>query len=160
MKISVLEDVLIALLIIQALLLILIYWFYAKQLRKKDAQINTLQESLTDLQAKWSEAERRRAFRIKLPDQECKFELIGFGDKSLEPLKYKKGEGKIKDISYLGMKLSCKLDLPIRKKIFLLIHFTLCNEEFSLKGKIVRKEELMNDILYGIEFMELDHQDQ
>jgi hypothetical protein len=67
---------------------------------------------------KWNEVEKRRAFRIKLHDQECTFELIGFGDKLLAPLKDKKGKGKIKDISYLGMKLSCKLDFPVRKKIF------------------------------------------
>ncbi|EHL74634.1 hypothetical protein HMPREF1015_03272 [Bacillus smithii 7_3_47FAA] len=119
-----------------------------------------MKKSLTDLKAKWNEVERRRAFRIKLLDQECKLESIGFGDKLLEPLKHKKGEGKIKDISYLGMKLSCKLDFPVRKKIFLRLHFVLCDEEFSLKGKIVRKEERMDDIFYGIEFIELHHQDQ
>lgn len=153
---SIWKSILIVLLMAQPL----IHWFYARQLRKRDYQIDTLKKSLIDLKAKWNEVERRRAFRIELLDQECEFELIGFGDKMLEPLKYKKGKGKIKDISYSGMKLSCKLDFPVRKKIFLRLHFVLYDEEFSLKGKIVRKEERMDDIFYGIEFIELDHQDQ
>lgn len=153
---SIWKSILIVLLMAQPL----IHWFYARQLRKRDYQIDTLKKSLIDLKAKWNEVEKRRAFRIELLDQECEFELIGFGDKMLEQLKYKKGKGKIKDISYSGMKLSCKLDFPVRKKIFLRLHFVLYDEEFSLKGKIVRKEERMDDIFYGIEFIELDHQDQ
>lgn len=145
---SIWKSILIVLLMAQPL----IHWFYARQLRKRDYQIDTLKKSLIDLKAKRNEIERRRTFRIELLDQECEFELIGFGDKMLEPIKYKKGKGKIKDISYLGMKLSCKLDFPVRKKIFLRLHFVLYDEEFSLKGKIVRKKR--NE--WTIFFMELN----
>lgn len=136
------------------LILLLMHWNYLRQLRKKDEQINLLKESLADLQAKLKDKERRRAFRIKLLDQVCIFEFIDFGDKLLEPLKHRKGEGKIKDISCTGMKLSCEFDLPVRKQIVLQLGFVLDDEEFSLKGKIVRKEELMNEINYGIDFIE------
>ncbi|HZG61775.1 MAG TPA: hypothetical protein VEY68_15085 [Anoxybacillus sp.] len=43
------------------------------------------------------------------------------------------------------MKLECDYDLPVRKGVFLQLHFVLDNEEFSFKGKIVRKEEWMNN---------------
>ncbi|WP_027416508.1 PilZ domain-containing protein [Aneurinibacillus terranovensis] len=142
------------------LILFLIHGFYVRQLRKKDDQINAFKESLTDLQAKLKDKERRRAFRIKLLDQECTFELIDFGDKLLEPLKHRKGEGKIKNISRTGMKLRCEFDLPVKKQIFLQLHFVLHDEEFSFKGKIVRKEELMNDIFYGIDFIEVNPKEQ
>ena len=138
------------------LILWLRHWLYVRQLRKKDREINLLKESLTDLQAKLKDMERRRAFRIKLIDQKCIFGLIDFGDKLLEPLRHKKGEGKIKDISHTGIKLSCEFDLPVRKQIVLQLQFVLDNEEFSFKGKIVRKEELMNEINYGIDFIEAD----
>lgn len=142
------------------LILLLIHWIYVRQLRKKDDQIDLLKESLTDLQAKLKDKERRRAFRIKLLDQVCIFEFIDFGDKSLEPLKQRKGQGKIKNISRTGIKLSCEFDLPVRKQIVLQLHFVLDDEEFSFKGKIVRKEELMNEIIYGIDFIESDPKEE
>lgn len=142
------------------LILFLIHGFYQRQLRKKLDPINALQESLADLQAKLKEKERRENFRVKLLEQECTFELIDFGDKLLERLKHRQGEGKIRDISRTGLKLICDYDLPVRKHIFLQLHFMLQDEEFSFKGKIVRKEELMNDIIYGIEFIEADSNEQ
>lgn len=142
------------------LILLQMHRSYVRQLRKKEAQIKVLKESLTDLQAKLKDKEIRKAFRIKLLDQKCIFEFIDFGDKLLEPLKHRKAEGKIKNISRTGMKLSCEFDLPVRKQILLQLHFVLHDEEFSLVGKIVRKEELMNNIYYGIEFIEPDSKEQ
>ncbi|XJZ27516.1 PilZ domain-containing protein [Bacillota bacterium Lsc_1132] len=142
------------------ILLILINWFYQRQLREKLDLINALQESLNDLQAKLKEKERRESFRVKLLEQECTFEIIDFDDKLLEQLKHRQGKGEIRDISRTGLKLICDYDLPVRKHIFLQLYFLLQDEEFSFKGKIVRKEELMNDIIYGIEFIEADSTEQ
>lgn len=98
---SIWKSILIVLLMAQPL----IHWFYARQLRKRDYQIDTLKKSLIDLKAKWNEVERRRAFRIELLDQECEFELIGFGDKMLEPLKYKKRKREDKRYQLLGYEI-------------------------------------------------------
>lgn len=140
--------------------ILLLHWFYLRQLRKKDDQIDQLKESLTNLQAKLNETERRRGYRAKLLDQECVIELIDFSDKMLEPLRNRKGKGKIKNISPTGMKMSCEFDLPIQKQIVLLIHFVLNDEEFTFKGKIVRKEVLMNEIIYGIDFFGADPKEE
>jgi c-di-GMP-binding flagellar brake protein YcgR len=142
------------------LILLLFYIYQQKQIREREKQINSLQQSLNDLQVKLKEMERRRAFRIKLPEQDCIFELIDFDDKLLERLKYKKGKGKIRDISLSGIKLECDYDLPVRKGIFLQLHFVLQDVEFSFKGKIVRKEELMKNIIYGIEFIDVNLKEQ
>lgn len=142
------------------LILLLIHWIYMRQLRRKDDQIYLLKESLTDLKAKLRDTERRRAFRINLLDQVCIFEFIDFGDKLLEPLMQRKGEGKIKNIGRTGIKLSCEFDLPVRKQIFLQLYFVLDDEEFTFKGKIIRKEELMNEIIYGIDFIEADPKEE
>lgn len=144
------------------LVLVLMYFFitFQKQIRIKNSQIHALQQENHELQVRLKEKERRNAYRVQLLEQTCKFEFINFGDKALEKLINRKGEGKIRDISRTGMKLICNYDLPVRKKVFLQLHFVLFNEEFSLKGKIVRKEELMNDIVYGIEFMEINSTDK
>lgn len=147
---------LIFLIILIILILLLTHGYYSRQLRKKDNQIKALKESMSRLQDKLKNMEGRRAFRITLPDEACEFELIAFGRKSSKPLdqlKHKKGEGKIKDISRTGMKMSSALDLPVRKQIILQLYFVLDHTAFSLKGKIVRKEELMHGIFYGIEFV-------
>ncbi|WP_019004301.1 MULTISPECIES: PilZ domain-containing protein [Cohnella] len=154
-----------AIMILSMFLLLLVvflfgYWFHIKQLRKKDDQINGLKESISGLQAKLAEMERRRGYRIQLPDQQCLFAFIGFGDPLLEPLTNRKGEGKIENISRTGVKLSCEFDLPVRKRIFVQLHFALHGEEFSFKGKIVRKEETMKEIMYGIDFIEVDPKEQ
>lgn len=146
--------------LLMALILWLIHWIHVKQLRKKDDQINLLKEALKDLQAKLKDKEKRRAFRVTLLDGKCIFEFIDFGDKLLEPLRHRKGEGKIKDISRTGMKMSCEIDLPVRKQIFLQLRFVIDDEEFSFKGRIVRKEELLNEIIYGIDFIEADPKEE
>lgn len=54
----------------------------------------------------------------------------------------------------------CDYDLPVRKQISLQLYFVLQNEEFSFKGKIVRKVEQLNNIVYGIEFIEVNDKEQ
>lgn len=146
--------------LMMVLTLLYTHWFYNRKLRIKDEQINALQESLTDLKEKMKDKERRNAFRISLHEQKCTFEFIDFGDKLLEPLKHRKGEGKIRYISRTGLQMICDYDLPVRKQISLQLYFVLQNEEFSFKGKIVRKVEQLNNIVYGIEFIEVNDKEQ
>ncbi|PWA12761.1 PilZ domain-containing protein [Pueribacillus theae] len=112
-----------------------------------------MEKSLANMQFELEIVKKNRAFRLKLFEQECIFELIDFGDKLLEGLKHKTGKGKILDISHTGMKLNSELNFPVRKEIFLQLYFELQKEKFSLKGKIVRKEEFLNDFSYGIQFI-------
>lgn len=143
-----------------ALILLLIYLFFKRQVSRKDSQINELLKSLSDQQAKLKDEEKRQAFRMKLLEQKCALEFVDFGDESLEKLKHRKVEGQIKDISRTGIKLICEFDLPVRKQITLQLNFVLQDEDFSFKGKIVRKEEKLNDITYGIEFIEVGEKEQ
>lgn len=146
--------------VIFVLVIIFFIIFFQKHIRIKKSQIHALQHEIEELQAKLKKKERRNSFSLKLLEQTCTFEFINFGDKTLEKLINKKGEGKIRDISLTGLKLICNYDLPVRKKVFLQLHFVLLKEEFLLKGKIVRKEEQMSDIVYGIEFMEINTKDR
>lgn len=65
----------------------------------------------------------------------------------------KKGQGNVLDVSRSGMKLSCRYDLPVRKQIILDLKFMINNHPFSLTGKIVRKEETLKSMIYGIQFL-------
>lgn len=137
--------------LILVFLYFLIHSHYKKKLVYKDEQISLMQVTLNEMQSKVKELERRRGFRVNLPDTECYFTLVDSNDKNLEPLKNKKGKGWVRDISWIGIKMACPYDLPVRKEIILQIQFTIKNEEFTVMGKIVRKEELIHEYNYGIE---------
>ncbi len=138
----------------------LIHSHYKKKLVYKDEQISLMQVTLNEMQTKVKELERRRGFRVTLTDTDCYFTLADSNDKNLEPLRNKKGKGWVRDISWIGIKMACQYDLPIRKGIILQIEFTIKNEEFTVLGKIVRKEDLMNEFNYGIEFTDMKVSEQ
>ncbi|CCQ98342.1 conserved hypothetical protein [[Clostridium] ultunense Esp] len=146
--------------VISLFLFLLIHKNYKKKLSEKDEQIISMEESLDELQTKVKEMEKRRGFRVKLTDTECSFTLIDSNDKNLEPLKNKKGKGWVRDISWTGIKMACQYDLPIRKGIILQIEFAIKDEEFTVLGKIVRKEDLINEFHYGIEFIDMKVSEQ
>lgn len=129
---------------------------YRNEIKKRDLQIEDLTGTVEELQDKLNSRQRRRAFRLQLFEEKCEFELIEFGDQVLERLKHRKGEGVLKDVSRSGLQFICQVDLPVRKEIFLKIRFTLKGEEFNLKGKIVRKEEHLQYIAYGIHFIDVN----
>jgi len=133
---------------------------FRNELKKKDMQIQELMIANENLQEKLNSRQKRKAFRLQLFEHRCVFELIEFGDQSLERLKNRKGEGILKDVSRSGLQFICQVDLPVRKEIYLNIWFSLKKEDFNLKGKIVRKEEHMQYIAYGIQFVDLSPRDE
>jgi len=137
-----------------------LYWDGKKQIRQRDIHINNLMESLAGLQMKLKDKERRKAYRLKLTEQKCFFELIDFGDPLLNKLKHRESEGLLKDVSRTGAQFTCPIDLPVRKEIILQIYFSLQDEAFSFKGKIVRKEEQLQHITYGVHFIDIDEAEQ
>ncbi|MRH43895.1 hypothetical protein GH741_14730 [Aquibacillus halophilus] len=97
---------------------------------------------------------RREHFRVPLSDQTCLVEFIDFENEKLNNLKNKKFNASIENISLGGMKVDCTYNFPVRQKISILIRFSLKDEDFSLKGEILRKEEHnhLDSISYGIRF--------
>ncbi len=88
---------------------------------------------------KLRDTERRRAFRINLLDQVCIFEFIDFGDKLLEPLMQRKGEGKIKNIGRTGIKLSCELICLSENRFFCNSILCLMMRSLLLKERLYEK---------------------
>lgn len=140
----------------------ILYFFDRKRMKQKDSRINDLINSLSNLEKKLKGLERRKSYRFRLTsEQPCLFEIIEVGDRVLEKLKHRKGEGKIIDISSTGLKLMYDVDLPVRKKLTLKIDFKLQKEQFSFKGIVVRKKEEINgQINYGIQFVDIDSREQ
>lgn len=54
------------------------------------------------------------------------------------------------------MKFVCDYDLPVRQNITIQVFLKIKDEKFSIKGKMIRKEEHLknNYIAYGIRFIE------
>ncbi|CAH0121368.1 hypothetical protein PAE9249_03896 [Paenibacillus sp. CECT 9249] len=138
----------------------LLYLYHSKRMKKKDAEINELLVAIKNLQDKLKDKERRKAFRVKLLEHKCTIEFVNFGDPALEKLLHRKSEGIVKDVSRTGVKLVCPFDLPVRKDITLILQFMIHEEEFTFKGKVVRKEEHSEEITYGIRFIEVNVKDQ
>lgn len=140
--------------LIAIILYLIIY--YRSEMKKRELHIQELKGINENLREKLKSRQRRKAFRLQLFEEKCVFELIEFGDRTLEKLKHRKGEGVLKDVSRSGLQLICQVDLPVRKEIFINIWFTLKDEDFKFKGKIIRKEEHLQYIAYGVHFIDVN----
>ena len=138
-------------------LFLVLFVYSRRELKKRNMKIHELQESVNSLQMQLENKEKRKTFRVKLLKQKCTFTITDFGDPKFEILKNKKSEGEIIDVSSTGMKISCPLDLPIKKKVIFQLDFTLQEEPFSFKGKIIRKEETIEDTIYAIRFINAEN---
>lgn len=138
---------------------IFLYLYHRVQMKEKNSEINELQTSVKNLENKL-EVQESRAFRLRLFEHSCTFEFIEFGDPKLSRLKHRQGEGIIRDISSTGLQLITDLDLPVRKEITLQMTFAIEGEKFVLPGKLVRKEEGMKQLAYGLEFISMSMKDQ
>lgn len=105
---------------------------------------------------------RRQNFRVSLEGVECLIELLNFEDKRLKRLTHKKVKGSIDNISIGGTKFTCDIDLPVKTSISINISFILEDQEFSLNGEIIRKEEYIktNSFGYGAQFNQLSGDDE
>jgi c-di-GMP-binding flagellar brake protein YcgR len=147
--------------LVLALLLLVIFISGKKQLRKKELENEELTQALEELQQKIAQ-QNRKTFRLDILEENCEFEVLEMEEDDAGDLKDKPMTGKIKDISITGLRLSCTHDLPVRKHIAVRIDFTLKEEDFSLKGKLVRKDEHQDSstVMYGVQFVEMRHKDE
>ena len=67
-----------------------------------------------------------------------------FGDHKLQKLEDKTIDGYIEDISLTGIKFVSNYELPIRSDIRITTSFQLDQFVFSIKGKIVRRQDHLN----------------
>ena len=136
------------------------YLYLRSEIKKRETRIHDLTNVISKLQMDLESKEKRQAFRLQLLNQQCEYEFIEFGDHALDKLKHRKGTGNMKDISRNGMQFICQIDLPVRKEIVLGLRFSLKDENFEMKGRIVRKEESLQHYAYGIQFIEIEPAEQ
>lgn len=148
--------------LVLTLFLLLLFFLYRKKLQKKDDEIKQLTHDLEDLQQKINQQQKRKTFRLDILDADCEFTLLKMENEDLEDIKDKLFTGKVKDISITGLKLASVNDFPVRKHITVQLDFTIREETFSLKGKLVRKEEQQDNryVCYGVKFVEMRIKDE
>ena len=132
------------------------FLLHLRYIQKKNSQLVDLKNKLKSLQNQLHK-NRRRAVRINIPLEYCKFQFKAIDDPALMSILNRVGSGHIHDISTKGLRIVCEYDLPIQRPIFLEIHFQLQNVSFKLNGKIIRKEAHVdsNQVIYGIEYSEM-----
>lgn len=135
---------------------------YKKLIDIKNHQIKELHKTIASLEAKIKRKERRQSFRARVENVTCEFLFYKIGGKKITPPKNLKGLGVVVDIGYLGMRFMYENEITIRKNVELEIMFQLENESFKLIGKLVRKEENLNNnyITYALQFMDVYTKEQ
>lgn len=136
-----------------------IYINVSKKLKVKESEISVLTKKVSTLSSK---AEKREAFRVDVDIlmEECEFDVVKIRD---IPVKNNVGNrGKVKDLSFGGMKLISEVDLPAREHVLLRLKITIKDQRFELLGEIKRKEEydLNSEFVYGIKFNHIDEEDK
>jgi c-di-GMP-binding flagellar brake protein YcgR len=139
--------------ILTTVFLLIIFFILSKNLKEKESEINVLTKKISTLSSK---SEQREAFRVDILMEECVFDVVKIGKTSLDNNKGNKG--KVRDLSFSGMKLISDVDLPAREHVLLSLKIIVRDEQFELLGVIKRKEEydLRSKIIYGIEFKNVD----
>lgn len=99
-----------------------------------------------------AEARKRKHYRLNFPQQlEADIKLVSIAGRKMEL-----GVSKvlIGDISIGGLKFISNLKLPIRGDVVYQFETELLNEPVTLKGSIVWKDEINEDLVeYGIQFI-------
>jgi c-di-GMP-binding flagellar brake protein YcgR len=133
--------------------LLITYLILSKNLKLKESEINALTKKISTLSSK---SEQREAFRVDILMEECVFDVVKIGNNSLDNSLGKRG--KVRDLSFSGMKLISDVDLPVREHVLIRLKISVKDEQFELLGVIKRKEEydLRSKIVYGIEFKNVD----
>ncbi len=136
-------------LIIQGIFIIVLLVLYLRGeylLNKKGDQI-----SLIDSEESWEQrlnGNRRKHYRLGIEDVICSIEIIHFGslDNQMNNTEF---EGYIDNISAGGLKFTTKQDLPVKGNITIEVKFQIKEKNYAIQGKIVRREELLENELYG-----------
>ncbi|MDA3129435.1 PilZ domain-containing protein [Aliibacillus thermotolerans] len=126
---------------------------FAVEIQHKKRDIQRLKKTIAELEKKLNQKHYRQDHRVEFTSKKCTFEIIRIGNQIFQQSERKQGQGDALDISRSGLKLLCRYDLPVRKKIILQLKFHVNNKPFVLTGKIVRKEETLEQVAYGIQFI-------
>lgn len=137
---------------------------WKKNDRKDRTEAKTLAKTINEPNRKQLKtfSDKRRCFRVQTNDIYCILKFDDFGDPKLQKLKNKTIDGYIEDISLSGIKVVSNYELPIRSDIRITTSFQLDQFVFSLKGKIIRRQDHLNveNVIYGIEFYDLQPNQQ
>lgn len=140
--------------VLYVILFSMLIYCLMNEINKKNREVSRLKKTVTELENK--NEKYRKDHRIEFTNKECTFEIVRIGNRILDQSERKKGKGKIVNLSRSGLKLSCQYDFPARKQIILKLSFEILEQPFSLSGKIIRKEETLEKIAYGIQFVSND----
>ncbi len=96
---------------------------------------------------------KRDYFRLRVNIENVVLEITKIGD----IVSYQKETCDIVDISAGGVGIEAKIDLPIRKKVFINVKFKINGHDCKFEGKLIRKSESLykQKIFYGVEFANL-----
>lgn len=148
-------------LVVVEMILFLLFFKSKQENKRKEIRIEEMGKKINSLRESIN-VNRRQAFRVDVPHEDCTITFLEFGERALESLLNRIGTGHIQDISVHGLKFTCEFDLPLKKQVVLEIQFKLCEEAFTFKGKLVRKEAHVQTphITYGMEFIEVEASQQ
>ncbi|WP_249310469.1 PilZ domain-containing protein [Bacillus sp. FJAT-49736] len=137
--------------------IIILFIIFINNKNKKMDQVDLSLDQMEEAMIPQPFINKRKNFRVEVDNLYCIIKFNHFGNPKYEKLKDKTIEGYIEDISLSGMKFSSDYELPVRSDINILISFQLDHLVFSVKGKIVRRQDHLNNenVTYGIEFAEL-----
>lgn len=103
----------------------------------------------------------RRSLRMENIQVNCTF-IVDGSDGEHQELMYRKGKGHIIYISTGGVRLRSRVILPLREGVHIRLFFYLGEEKFALAGRLVRKQEDVDeeDIMYGFVFSDVPNKDR
>ena len=146
------------------IILLVLYVYKIVSFPKKQAHIEIKEDNknITNKTPNFFGPNLRKDFRVALNNEDCLVEFLEFENKKLDRLKHKQFNGYLENISMGGIKLICSFDLPVKHSILIETKFMLKDQEFSLKGKIVRKGEYTNKnvVAYGVHFLEMSDEEK
>ncbi|MDQ0231416.1 PilZ domain-containing protein [Metabacillus malikii] len=145
------------LLIAQSVLILFLLFLYLRgeYLLKKKVEKSQVDE---DFQTESAHVNKRMHYRLGIEDTPCSISVIGIGKTNDgKRLKSKSIKGYLDNISATGLKFTTNTDLPVKDLLTIEVDFQIKEKNYTIQGKIVRREELLEDGLYGygVEFHQI-----
>lgn len=101
----------------------------------------------------------RDTFRMPVDDLACFVEFVDVDNEALNPKFF---NGVLKNISVGGVKFVCEYEYPIEDEVIIKIRFSLRDNRFIVRGKLVRKELYpeKEKFGYGVQFTNILEEDR
>lgn len=135
--------------------LFFILWmtYGAVQNRRKSAEISELKSKLAQQKPAEDPNELKMYDTNILPCTMDVVDMDGSAPPDLQDIK-----GWMEHLDLKGLRFTCQLDVPARKDIRIRVHFALHDEDYSIDGTLLRKEEYLRSqqLAYGIAFRDMD----